>query len=66
MANRKLNLEAEMVKKRVSRDDLCVLLGISYPTLHAKIIGKTEFKCDEMFSIKQFLKTEKTLDELFE
>lgn len=65
MSNRKLTLEGEMVKHEVSREDLCDLLEISYQALHSKIIGKTQFKCDEMFAIQRKLQTEKTLDELF-
>lgn len=65
MSTRKKALEAEMVNEGVSRYDLCDALSISYPTLHAKITGHTEFRCDEMFRIKERLGTEKTLDELF-
>ena len=65
MSKRKKILEAEMVRYEVTRDELCKLLKISYPALHAKITGKTEFKCDEMFLIKKRLGTELTLDELF-
>lgn len=65
MSNRKLNLEGEMVKHEVTREDLCALLHITYQALHSKITGRTEFKCDEMFAIQRRLQTEKTLDELF-
>lgn len=62
---RKYILEGEMVAKHVSREDLCKLLGLSYQSVLAKINGLTEFKCKEMFAIKQMLKTNKSLDELF-
>lgn len=62
---RKTYLEEEMKKKKVSRYDLCDLLGITYKSLHSKITGQNEFKCDEMFKIQAALKTKKTLDVLF-
>lgn len=65
MSNRKLALEAEMVKRGVTRGDLVKLLGITYQAVHAKITGKSEFKCQEMFDIQERLNTDMTLDELF-
>lgn len=65
MDNRKKALETEMYLREVSRKDLCDLLGITYQALYAKIIGVTQFKCDEMFKIKERLGTDKTLEELF-
>lgn len=65
MSYRKLNLEAEMVRCEVDREELCKLLNISYQALHSKIVGKTEFKADEMFKIKKRLGTDLTLDKLF-
>lgn len=62
---RKFNLEGEMVAKKVSREDLCKVLGLSYQSVLSKVTGLTEFKCSEMFAIKDALKTDKTLDELF-
>lgn len=62
---RKYNLEAEMVRKKVDRTDLCKLLDISYNGLLKKITGQNEFKCEEMFKIQAALKTKKTLDVLF-
>ena len=62
---RKYVLEGEMVAKKVSREDLCKVLGLSYQSILSKITGKAEFKCDEMFKIKDTLHTDKTLDELF-
>ena len=65
MSNRKIELEGEMVKCGVTREDLCQLLHLSYPALQSKIVGKTEFKCDEMFAIQKRLGTDMTLDKLF-
>lgn len=65
MGKRKKALETEMYLCDVSRKDLCELLGITYQALYAKIIGDTQFKCDEMFAIKERLGTHKPLEELF-
>lgn len=65
MSGRKTALEKEMIIYDVTRDDLCRLLGISYQALHAKLTGKTEFKCNEMFAIKKRLNTKTPLEKLF-
>lgn len=62
---RKLNLEAEMKRHEVSREDIAEALGITLVSVQKKITGKVEFKCDEMFKIKKRLNTDLTLDELF-
>ena len=62
---RKYNLEAEMVKHQVSREAIAEALNISMVSVQKKITGKSEFKCDEMFSIKKLLNTDATLDDLF-
>lgn len=63
---RKLNLEAEMKRHEVSREDIAKTLNISLLSVQKKITGKVEFKCDEMFKIKERIGTTITLDELFE
>lgn len=65
MKREKTPLEVEMYEKGVSRYDLCDTLGITYPALHEKIVGHTDFKRGEMFKIKARLGSTKTLDELF-
>lgn len=62
---RKLNLEAEMKRHEVSREDIAKTLNISLLSVQKKITGKVEFKCDEMFKIKERIGTTITLDELF-
>lgn len=62
---RKLNLEAEIKRHEVSREDIAEALGITLVSVQKKITGKVEFKCDEMFKIKKRLNTDLTLDELF-
>lgn len=65
MGHRKLNLEAEMKRHEVSRDDLAKALHISSVSLQKKITGQREFKCSEMFDAKKRIGTDVTLDELF-
>ena len=65
MGNRKLNLEAEMKRNEVSRNDLAKALKISTVSLQKKITGEREFKCKEMFATQKRLGTDKSLDELF-
>ena len=62
---KKLNLEAEMKRHEVSREDIAEALGITLVSVQKKITGKVEFKCDEMFKIKERIGTNITLDELF-
>ena len=62
---RKLNLEAEMKRHEVSREDIAKTLNISLLSVQKKITGKVEFKCDEMFKIQKALNTKKPLDVLF-
>lgn len=60
------NLEAEMVRKDVSRAELAKELNISYRSLGLKINAVRNFKDDEMFAIKRILKTDLSLDDLFQ
>ena len=62
---RKLNLEAEMKRHEVSREDLAKALDISLVSVQKKITGAVEFKCEEMFKAKKRIGTDITLDELF-
>lgn len=62
---KKLNLIAEMKRREVSREDIASTLDISLNSVHKKITGQREFKCDEMFKLKKLLNTDLTLDELF-
>lgn len=62
---RKLNLEAEMKRHEVSREDLAKALGISLVSVQKKITGVVDFKCEEMFKAKKRIGTDVTLDELF-
>lgn len=59
------NLEAEMLKKQVTRQELADSLDITYQTFNNKITGKTSFKLEEMLLIKKILKSKSSLDTLF-
>jgi hypothetical protein len=61
-----VNLECEMLKSRISRRDLANKLTVSYQTLTNKLNRTTQFTRDEMYSIKQILNTDVSLEELFE
>jgi hypothetical protein len=55
-----------MLKSRISRRDLAKKLTVSYQTLTNKLNRTTQFTRDEMYSIKQILNTDVSLEELFE
>lgn len=59
------NLELEMVRTRITREDVAHALGKSYQTVHAKMVGDIGFTLDEAFAVKNLLKTEMSLEELF-
>lgn len=59
------NLDVEMTKKKVSRNDLSEALNLSYQSVHHKLHGRIEFTRKEMVAIKERLGTDLTLDELF-
>jgi Trp operon repressor len=61
-----VNLECEMLKSRISRRDLAKKLTVSYQTITNKLNRTTQFTRDEMYSIKQILNTDVSLEELFE
>lgn len=60
------NLEAEMTRKGISRQDLAELIGVSYNTARNKIKGNNRFFFDEAYKIKEELFPEYSLEYLFE
>ena len=58
-------LESEMVLHNVTRKDLADAIGVQYNTILLKLRGVYGFTLDEAFKIKEFLKTDLPLDELF-
>lgn len=58
-------LKAEMVRKNVSRKELADHLGISIPTINAKINGHRDFTCSEAAEIVKYLEIENPLPIFF-
>lgn len=59
------NLEAEMVRKGISRDDIAHLLNQSYNTIGNKLRGDSKFLFDEAYAIKEKFFPEFDLEYLF-
>lgn len=62
---RYINLEAEMVRKGLSKKDIAETLGIKIATVYNKLSGKHPFTLDEAFKIKSKHFPEFTLEYLF-
>ena len=60
------NLEAEMVRKGISRKDIADVLGVRYGTVIEKLSGKYEFKLKEAFAIKKEIFPNLDIEYLFE
>jgi DNA-binding XRE family transcriptional regulator len=60
------NLEAEMVRKGVSKKEMAALIGVSYNTIRNKINGKQKFLYDEAFKIREHFFPELSLEYLFD
>lgn len=60
------NLEAEMVRKGVSKKEMAALIGVSYNTICNKIKGKQKFFYDEAVKIREHFFPELSLEYLFE
>ncbi len=59
-------LEAELVRRGITRKELAAYLDIQYNTLNAKLRGDSCFTLDEAIKIKTALGTNLTIEELFE
>ena len=60
------NLRAEMVKKNKTIYQLASDIGVAEKTLRNKINGDTDFTLPEAQEIRKILKSDLTLDELFQ
>lgn len=60
------NLRAEMVKKNKTIYQLASDIGVAEKTLRNKIKGDTDFTLPEAQAIRKILKSDLTLDELFQ
>lgn len=60
------NLEAEMARKNITRQDIADLLDISYNTARNKINGNHKFYFDEAWKIRGYFFPNLELEYLFE
>ena len=59
------NLEAEIVRKRINKQDIAKEIGRTYNTLNLKIAGKYYFTYDEALAIQEKFFPEYDLKKLF-
>lgn len=59
------NLKNEMVKRKMTQNDLAESIGCTRATMSLKLSGKAPITLDEAFSIKKAVKTRMSLDVLF-
>lgn len=60
------NLEAEMVRKDITRKDLAELLNVRYATIVDKLKGRSSFTLDEAFKIRDEFFQNFSIEYLFE
>lgn len=60
------NLEAEMVRRNVKRNDLAIRIGVRYQAICLKLNGKSPITFNEATTIRDEFFPDKTLEELFE
>lgn len=53
--NEAANIRAEMARKGLTQRDLAALLGLSQPTVSARMRGRTEFTVSELRAIASWL-----------
>ena len=59
------NLEAEMKRKKITRNDVASLLGLSYRTIHSRFNGESEWGYAECVKIRDEFFPGMDLDYLF-
>lgn len=60
------NLEAEMKRKKISRDDIAKLLGLSYRTIHSRFNGESQWKYSECVKVRDTYFPDLDLSYLFQ
>ena len=60
------NLKAEMARRDITMTKLAVAMGVQLQTISKKINGDVDFTLGEAYTIKEFLKVDMPLEELFE
>lgn len=59
------NLKAELVRRRMTMQDLAEKTGIRLQTLYTKTSGRTDFSFSEAVKVKKALGVDMSLEELF-
>lgn len=60
------NLEAEMKRNAISRNDIANLLGVSYRTIHSRFNGESEWTYSECIKVRNKYFPSMSLDYLFQ
>lgn len=60
------NLKAEMIRKRLTAEELAKAVGMSNAMLSRKLNGKSEFVLDDILKIKSVLGVQMDIEELFQ
>ena len=60
------NLEAEITRKKLSREEIASGIGISTRSLYDKLNGKSKFNVEEAFTLQRIFFPDKDIDYLFE
>lgn len=60
------NLEAEISRKKISREEIASGLGISTRSLYDKLKGRSQFNVEEAFKLQKLFFPDKEMDYLFE
>ncbi|MBR0384002.1 MAG: helix-turn-helix transcriptional regulator [Eubacteriaceae bacterium] len=58
-------LKAEIGSRRLTQTEIADALDITQQTVSRKLLGKNEFTLSECFAIKKMLKTNLSIDHLF-
>ena len=59
------NLEIEMVRAKITQNQLAGIVGVTPSTLSLKLTGKSNLSLEECLIIKKALQTELSIDYLF-
>jgi predicted transcriptional regulator len=60
------NINAEMARRRIRKQDVAAALGINMRTLRNKLCGKTDFTFSEVQAVRDTFFPELSLEYLFE
>ena len=60
------NIELEIFKSGLSKKEIAAELGMTYNTFLLKLSGKAYFTLDEAMKLKAILKSELSIEELFD